>query len=145
MTVKIEADDGVKVDNGEKLVAEQKAEAAGRKPAPNIQAPDNFVDHRKRKIDALNARNDGYEYRYTSRDKLTDEDMEFAEAEVVKYTEGARKGKIMRDGDDPIIRRKKEPAVQARIQMEKFSEAQVKAVTKNAITNVKRQKKEPSK
>jgi hypothetical protein len=136
MTVEIEND---------ATVAEKKAEAAGRKPAPKIEVDNNFVDYRKKKIDDLNARDDGYEYKYTSRDRISDEDLDLGDAEIVKHTDGPRKGRMMRDGNDPIIRRRKDESDARRKSLADFSETQVRSVSKNEKTIVHRQKKNPTK
>jgi len=145
MTVEIENDsgkskmaDGVLVANN-KPIAQKKAESAGRKAAPNLHVSDREVDWRARKLQELNDRDDGFEYSYVNRN-ITDWDLEYRGAEIVKNKEGRK----MHFKGDPIIRREKALLDKERKADGEFSEQQVKNIVKTGRTRVMRNRKSPS-
>lgn len=149
MTVEIETEDGkkkitdgVKVDSESSPNAEKKAKAAGRKPMPKVDIPDRHRDYRAEQLAELNARNDGYEYKYASKD-ITDWDLEVQGAELVKYEDGPKKGRKMHHKGDPIIRVDKAKADAERIADGKFSEQQVRESVKVANPTVKANPRKP--
>jgi len=144
MTVEVETDAGTKKTQNGVVVdgGTQKPRKAGRKPAPKIRVPDRMIDYRSRKLKELNDRKDGYEYSYIRTD-VTDQDLEFMEAELVRYREGPKKGQKMHFKGDPVIRRKKELLDAERKADAEFSERQLKEVVKTRETTVYRNEKKP--
>lgn len=149
MTVEIDTDEGKKQEVKGQTVddrpqAEKKAEQAKRKPMPEVEVPDAMVDYRAKQLDKLNAKDDGYEYSYTSREKAQDVDMlDMMNAEVVKHQSGPKKGRLMHHEGDPIIRRKKDEVEAKRVSMGKFSEQQVRNAVKSRKTTQYARPKRP--
>lgn len=138
MTVEIEAQNGKKTRKDGETKAEEKAAQVKRKPAPKLQSNKQTVDWRKKKLDDLNAKDDGYEYSYISHNTETWE-KEWKGMEEVKDKEG----KKLHFKGDPIVRRNKATLDAERKEDAEYSEQQVKDIVKTGRTKVTRNPKRP--